>query len=150
MARIGIMTCSNCTQETNCAAVVCLGDLRKRRGFFETYRDEEKIDLIGIISCAGCPTLAAPEKILRRVKALAQYRLDALHFSYCMTTLCPFLKKYRTVIAHHYPDLTVVLGTHIPKDKEKFRQDMRELLCPTTFDTQDMNDIIRGTLKKKE
>ncbi|MBW2484236.1 MAG: CGGC domain-containing protein, partial [Deltaproteobacteria bacterium] len=39
MARIGILTCSNCTQETNCAAVVCLGDMRKRRGFFERYRN---------------------------------------------------------------------------------------------------------------
>jgi len=95
MARIGILTCSNCTQDTNCAAVVCLGDMRKRRGFFERYQNDEKLDLIGIINCSGCPTLAAPEKILKRVKALADYRLDALHFSYCMTALCPFLKKYQ-------------------------------------------------------
>ena len=149
MARIGILTCSNCTQETNCAAVVCLGDMRKRRGFFERYRDEEKLDLIGIINCSGCPTLAAPEKILKRVKALAAYRLDALHFSYCMIALCPFLKKYQAVVKEAYPDLEIVLGTHIPKDKDQFRQDVRELLCPTVSATQDMNDIIKGTLKKK-
>jgi predicted metal-binding protein len=149
MARIGILTCSNCTQETNCAAVVCLGDLRKRRGFFERYRTDDKLDLIGIINCAGCPTLAAPEKILKRVKALAQYGLDALHFSYCMTALCPFLNKYRAVIAELYPDLTVVMGTHIPKDNEKFRDDIKELLCPTYAEIQDMNDIIRAALKKK-
>lgn len=41
MARIGILTCSNCTQDTNCAAVVCLGDMRKRKGFFERYKDEK-------------------------------------------------------------------------------------------------------------
>ena len=150
MARIGILTCSNCTQDTNCAAVVCLGDMRKRRGFFERYQDDEKLDLIGIISCAGCPTLAAPEKILKRVKALAEYKLDALHISYCMTALCPFLKKYQAVIAEAYPDLEIVLGTHIPKDKEQFRKDVRELLCPTFSEVQDMNDIIRGRLKKKE
>jgi predicted metal-binding protein len=150
MARIGILTCSNCTQETNCASVVCLGDMRKQRGFFERYRNEEKLDLIGIINCAGCPTLAAPEKILRRVKALAEYRLDALHFSYCMTALCPFLKKYQSVIAKAYPDLEVVLGTHIPKDKEQFRNDVKELLCPTVSEIQDMNDIIMGKLKKKD
>ena len=98
MARIGILTCSNCIQETNCAAVVCLGDMRKRRAFFERYKDEEKLDLIGIINCAGCPTIAAPEKILKRVKALAEYRLDALHFSFCVTALCPFLKNYEKVI----------------------------------------------------
>lgn len=150
MARIGILTCSNCTQDTNCAAVVCLGDMRKRKGFFERYQDDEKLDLIGIISCAGCPTLAAPEKILKRVKALAEYKLDALHISYCMTALCPFQKKYQAVIAEAYPDLEIVLGTHIPKDKEQFRKDVRELLCPTFSEVQDMNDIIRGRLKKKE
>ena len=149
MARIGILTCSNCTQETNCASVVCLGDMRKRRGFFERYQDDEKLDLIGIINCAGCPTLTAPEKILKRVKALAEYRLDALHFSFCMTALCPFLKKYQAVIAKTYPDLEVVLGTHIAKDKKLFRQDVKELLCPTVSDVQDMNDLIMGTFKGK-
>jgi predicted metal-binding protein len=150
MARIGILTCSNCTQETNCAAVVCLGDMRKRRGFFDRYKDEEKLDLIGIINCAGCPTLAAPEKILKRVKALETYKLDALHLSYCMTALCPFLKKYQAVIAAAYPDLKIVLGTHIPKDNKQFREDVKELLCPTVSDVQDMNDIIKGTMKKQK
>ncbi|HKJ14237.1 MAG: CGGC domain-containing protein [Desulfobulbaceae bacterium] len=149
MARIGILTCSNCTQDTNCASVVCLGDMRKRRGFFERYQNDEKLDLIGIINCAGCPTLAAPEKILKRVKALADYKLDALHLSYCMTALCPFLNKYQAVIAQAYPDLEIVSGTHIPKDKMQFRSDVKELLCPTVSVVQDMNDIIKGTLQKK-
>ena len=149
MARIGILTCSNCTQETNCAAVVCLGDMRKRKGFFERYENDERLDLIGIINCSGCPTLAAPEKILKRVRALAEYRLDALHLSYCMTALCPFLKKYQAVIAAAYPDLEIVPGTHMPKDKEQFRADVRELLCPAAAETQDMNDLIKGTMKKK-
>ncbi|MDH3330738.1 MAG: CGGC domain-containing protein [Desulfobulbaceae bacterium] len=149
MARIGILTCSNCTQDTNCASVVCLGDMRKRRGFFERYQNDEKLDLIGIINCSGCPTLAAPEKILKRVKALADYKLDALHLSYCMTALCPFLNKYQAVIAQAYPDLEIVSGTHIPKDKMQFRSDVKELLCPTVSVVQDMNDIIKGTLQKK-
>ena len=68
-----IITCMNCTQDANCAAVVCLGDLRKRRGFFEGYPQDEPLDLVGLISCAGCPTVTAPEKILRRVKALADF-----------------------------------------------------------------------------
>lgn len=148
MARIGILTCSNCTQDTNCASVVCLGDMRKRRGFFERYQNDEKLDLIGIINCSGCPTLAAPEKILKRVKALADYKLDALHLSYCMTALCPFLNKYQAVIAQAYPDLEIVSGTHIPKDKMQFRIDVKELLCPTVSVVQDMNDIIKGTLQK--
>ncbi len=149
MARIGILTCSNCTQDLNCASVVCLGDLRKRKGLFATYKKEAPLDLIGIISCAGCPTLAAPEKILKRVKALAGYRLDALHFSYCMTVLCPFIKKYEKIIRETYPEITLVHGTHTPRDKSKFREEVEELLYPAVCVPQDMNDVIQRTVKRK-
>ena len=148
MARIGILNCSNCTQETNCAAVVCLGDMRKRRGFFERYKNETSLDLVGIINCSGCPTLAAPEKILKRVKSIISYKIDALHFSYCITALCPFAKKYEKVIHEAYPELKIILGTHVPKDKSKFRNDMKELLCPTVNNVQDMNNMIMGNLIK--
>jgi len=147
MARIGILTCSNCAQETHCAGVVCLRDMRKREGFFEAYSVDEPLELIGIINCAGCPTLAAPEKILSRVRALAEYRLDALHLSYCMTALCPFITKYQRIIREAYPDLAVVVGTHKPIDVEEFRRGVRELLCPTIQHRQDMNDMVLGTLQ---
>lgn len=146
MARIGILTCSNCTQESNCASVVCLGDMRKRRGLFARYAADPQLDLIGIINCAGCPTLAAPEKILKRVNALVAYRLDALHLSFCMTALCPFVTKYAKVIAAAHPGLELVMGTHVPKDKEEFRHGVKELLCPSVNKVQDMNDMILGRL----
>jgi len=145
MARIGILACGNCTQELNCASVVCLGDLRKRRGLFARYAEVEQLELIGLISCAGCPTLAAPEKILRRVRALTDYRIDALHFSYCMTALCPFLSKYEKIIQERHPTLTLVSGTHIPKEKGEFRRQVGELLCSRAA-SLDMNDLICGRL----
>jgi predicted metal-binding protein len=123
--------------------------MRKRRGFFDRYAKEKELHLIGIINCAGCPTIAAPEKILQRVNALAGYKLDALHFSYCMTALCPFIKKYQKVIIQAFPDLEIVFGTHLPKDNKDFRQGVKELLCPTVHKAQDMNDLIKGTLKTK-
>ena len=150
MARIGIVTCSNCTQDANCASVVCLGDLRKRRGLFRQYDDDDKLELIGIINCAGCPTIAAPEKILKRTKSLTQYRLDALHFSYCMTALCPFLKKYEKIIQEQYPDLQIVHGTHEPRDKALFQTEFKEIICPTVSIPLDMNDAIMGRLKLQE
>lgn len=150
MARIGILTCSNCTQETNCASVVCLADMRKRRGFFEQYSQDEPLDLIGIINCAGCPTLAAPEKILKRVRALAEFRLDALHLSFCMVALCPFIKPYTTLIKREFPDINIVMGTHNPVDRDHFTRGVKELLCQTLARPQTMNDLIRGTLKIPE
>jgi len=150
MARIGILTCSNCTEETNCAAVVCLADMRKRNGFFDRYGKDEPLDLIGMISCAGCPTVAAPEKILRKVQALAAFKIDALHFSFCMTALCPFLGKYAEVIRKVYPDMTLVEGTHKPVDKPHFQKSVKEILCPTVIRPQTMNDVVKGTLKLPE
>jgi len=147
MARIGILTCSNCTQDTNCASVVCLGDMRKRRGFFEQYPQDEPLDLIGIINCAGCPTLAAPEKILKRVRALAEFRIDALHLSFCMVALCPFIKPYTTLIKGQFPDINIVMGTHRPADRSHFVRGVRELLCQTLTPPQTMTDLIRGTIK---
>jgi len=147
MARIAILTCSNCTQDSNCESVVCLGDMRRRRGFFEPYPKDKPLDLIGIINCAGCPTLAAPEKILKRVRAVAEFRLDALHLSFCMVTLCPFLKAYTALIKREFPDINIVMGTHRPAERDRFVRGVKELLCQTLAGTQTMNDLIRGTLK---
>lgn len=147
MARIGIVTCSNCTQDTNCASVVCLADMRKRKAFFERYSKDEPLDLIGIISCAGCPTLSAPEKILRRVRAIAEFKLDALHFAYCMTALCPFISKYEKIIHQEYPGLEIVPGTHKPLDKAMFQKAVKELLAPTVSCPQTMVDLMKGRLR---
>jgi predicted metal-binding protein len=147
MARIAILTCSNCTQDSNCASVVCLGDMRKRRGFFASYPQDEPLDLIGMINCAGCPTLAAPEKILKRVRAVAEFRLDALHLSFCMVALCPFIKSYTALIKREFSGINIVMGTHQPADRELFKQGVKELLCQSLARPQTMNDLIRGTLK---
>ncbi len=141
MARIGIITCSNCTQDLDCASVVCLGDLRKRRGFFTEYPTSEKLELIGIINCAGCPTVNAPQKLLRRVRAIAEFKIDAIHFSFCMTALCPFKEKYVTVIKEVYPDIKLVMGTHSPRDVKEFQEEVRNLLCASRAGCA---DLIKG------
>jgi predicted metal-binding protein len=150
MARIGILTCSNCTQETNCASVVCLGDMQKRQGLFSQYPPDEPLDLIGIINCAGCPTLAAPEKILKRVRAVAEFRIDALHLSFCMVTLCPFVNSYINLIKREFPGIIIVKGTHRPTDRDQFHRGVKELLCQTLTRPQTMNDLIRGIIKIPE
>ncbi len=141
MSGIGILTCSNCTQELDCASVVCLGDLRKRKGFFQRYESDEDLILVGIINCAGCPTLGAPEKILRKVKSLAAFRIDAIHLSYCVTALCPFKKKYVEIIHSAHPGIEVVEGTHVPRDFSVFQKDVGAALCAQK---ESMTDIIKA------
>lgn len=146
MARIGILTCSNCTQEMDCAAAVCLGDMRKGKGFFERYRDEDAPVLVGIINCAGCPTLGAPEKILRKVKSLAAFQVEAIHLSYCVTALCPFKKKYIAVIKASYPSIDIVEGTHTPRDFSVFQQEVRAGLCSPRGSMTDIIQARRATV----
>ncbi|MEW5953600.1 MAG: CGGC domain-containing protein [Bacillota bacterium] len=143
MARIGILTCSNCTQELDCASVVCLGDLRKRKGFFEEYSTGKPLELVGIISCAGCPTVNAAQKILRRVRSIIEFRIDALHFSYCMTAVCPFKEKYAKIIQEAYPEVKLVMGTHSPRDYNTFQNEVKGLLCTNRLS---MTDLIKGRL----
>lgn len=112
MARIGILNCSNSTQDLGCSSASCLSDLRKRRGAFAAYPESEPLDLVGIINCPGCPTLAGYDKLLHRIRSLTEFKIDTLHLSYCLKTLCPFTEKYVKALESTLPHIRVVRGTH--------------------------------------
>ncbi|MBI4863023.1 MAG: CGGC domain-containing protein [Candidatus Riflebacteria bacterium] len=114
MARIGIVTCSNTTQDMGCSSVGCLADLRSRGGHFEHYPKDAPLELIGIVSCAGCPTIVGAEKILDRIRGLVAVGVEAIHLAACVVHLCPFKKRYEDVIRQRFPHLSVVAGTHAP------------------------------------
>lgn len=98
MSRIGVLTCSNATQELGCSSVSCLADFRKRKGSFDQYPHEEKLTLVGIINCPGCSTLVGPDKLLQRVRGLTDFSVDAIHFSFCIKALCPSQEKYKRAL----------------------------------------------------
>ncbi|MHB8808710.1 MAG: CGGC domain-containing protein [Desulfobulbaceae bacterium] len=138
MARLGILTCSNATQDLGCSSVSCLADFRKRRGTFAQYPEEEKLTLVGIINCPGCPTLTGPDKLLKRIKALTEFKVDTIHFTYCMKALCPFKNMYKKALEEAFPGLKIVIGTHeehVPP--EEYRQRVKKLFsqeCKTMVD----------------
>jgi len=145
MARIGILTCTNSTQDLGCSLVSCLADLRKRRGAFAEYPPEEKLTLMGIINCPGCPTLSGPEKLLQRIRALTEFGVDTIHFTYCMKALCPFKEKYKTALEEAFPAIRIVIGTHEEHlTPEEYRRRVKKLFCQPR---KTMVDII---LKKDE
>ncbi len=128
MARIGILTCTNATQDLGCSSASCLADLRKRRGAFAAYPTNEPLDLIGIINCPGCPTLTGPDKLLQRVRALTDFRVNAIHFSNCVNALCPFKEKYKGTLEQAFPGITVTIGTHQERiTPEEFRGRVKAL-----------------------
>ena len=145
MTKIGILTCSNSIQDMNCASAGCLASMRGRQGGFECYSKDEEIELVGIISCANCPTLAAYDKILLRVKALVEFGAEVIHFAYCVDTLCPFKAKYKAAIKEAYPDIKLVMGTHAAKvTPDQYRAKVKKLLC---HPRQIMADITKGRVK---
>ena len=130
MARIGILTCSNATQDLGCSSVSCLADFRKTKGTFAEYPDNEKLTLTGIINCPGCPTLAGHYKLLQRIRALSEFRVHSIHFSYCIKALCTFKEKYRQALEEAFPRIKIVIGTHEEHvTTEQYRERVKELFC---------------------
>lgn len=145
MARIGILTCSNATQEMGCSSVSCLKTMREREGGFKRYSKEEPLDLVGIINCSGCPTLAGYDKLLERVRALTEFNVDAIHLTYCVDVLCPFKAKYKSLLEENFPDIEIVIGTHESKlTPEQYRKKVHKVLCQPR---ESMVDIIKGKVK---
>lgn len=128
--RIGILTCSNATQDLGCSSVSCLADLRKRKGAFASYPPDEKLDLVGIINCPGCPTVVGPAKLLQRIKSVTEFKVHVIHLSYCILALCPFKIKYIEAIQKNYPDIKVISGTHEEHlTYKEFQTKVNKLFC---------------------
>lgn len=126
--KIGILTCSNTTRILDCPVGACLKDMYDRQGAFAQYKNQE-IELVGVISCNGCPTIAGEEIILPKIETMIYYGANAIHLSYCMTVLCPFIKKYVKVIKENYPQINLISGTHEPhQTDDKFRCDIATML----------------------
>ena len=143
MAKIGILTCSNATQDLGCSSASCLADLRKRKGSFADYPPEEKLTLAGIINCPGCPILTGADKLLARIRGLTEFGVQVIHFSYCIKALCPFKEKYRRALEEAFPHLKVVVGTHEEHvSTEEFRGRVKRLFCQPR---KTMVDVILGT-----
>jgi predicted metal-binding protein len=139
MPRIGILTCSNATQDLGCSSVSCLADLRKRRGAFAGHPAEEPLDLVGVINCPGCPTLTGPDKLLQRIRALTEFRVDVIHFSNCVKALCPFREQYRGALEQEFPKIRIVIGTHQEHvTPEEFRKRVKDLFCRPRMTMVDM------------
>ena len=140
MARIGILTCSNATQDLGCSSVSCLADFRKRKGTFAEYLENEKLTLVGIINCPGCPTLTGPDKLLQRIRALTEFKVDTIHFTYCMKALCPFKEKYKQALEEAFPSIKIVIGTHEEHvTPEEYRKRVKKLFCQSS---KTMVDVI--------
>ncbi len=143
MKKIAIVTCANIKNELSCPAVGCLAYMNTRKGAFERYK-EEGLELVGMTTCAGCPTLLAPDKILTKIKPLVELaEAQVLHLSTCMINICPFIKKYQSIIRKKYPELEIVSGTDDMGEKVLIKLGM----AVKTMLTEGQPDITEEYLK---
>jgi predicted metal-binding protein len=113
MAKIGILTCSNATQDLGCSSYLCFQELNEGGGEFNRYTQKgDKAVIAGIINCAGCPTAHAPEKLLGRIRSLTELGVSAIHFATCVKLLCPFKERYLNMLKENFPEIEFVEGTH--------------------------------------
>lgn len=129
--RIGLINCANAAQDMACSVGGCIGSVQHGGGQFEQYKDDGGSVLVGIVSCAGCPTLHAPEKIINPARSLAVFKPDAIHLSTCMVALCPFIKKYKSVLEERFPEIDIVIGTHgdeMNEELQDFVDAMKEMM----------------------
>jgi len=75
-----------------------------------------EIELAGVISCQGCLGGLAPQAILSKAHSLVHYGTEAIHLTYCMRILCPYVQKYMKILKKAYPKVDIILGTHEPHD----------------------------------
>ncbi|KHK00815.1 CGGC domain-containing protein [Desulfovibrio sp. TomC] len=128
MTDIGILTCSNTTQDVGCSTFGCLRAASEGTGHFAGYADGVRV--VGVINCAGCPGRHAHDKILRRVGALAASGVTAIHLAACMVESCPFVGKYERTIQAAYPELAVVRGTHPQPPAEFLERLQAQMIAP--------------------
>ena len=132
MIRVGIVTCANTTQELACCSHLCLRDLNEGRGTFAAYKENGGAKLVGIVSCAGCPTAVGTGKILGKIRSLVETGVDAIHFANCVVALCPFQSQFKEAIGYSFEDTELVMGTHGSGDKDTvtaFKTIIGEMLC---------------------
>ncbi len=148
MTDIGILTCSNTTQDVGCSAFGCLKAAYASEGAFAAYADGVRV--LGVINCAGCPGKTGHDKILRRVGALAASGVSAIHLSFCMLNTCPFVAKYETAITKAFPELTVVRGTHPELAREIEEPLLQEIGYWQTAPRKTVPEIGRDLRRKLE
>ena len=151
--RVGILTCSNTTQDVACSSFLCLKGVNESEGAFACYKGEGGAQLVGIINYAGCPTATVPEKLLGRVRSLTELRVDAIHLGACMLALCPFKNRYLKVLREKFPGIEFVEGTHQESPgvtAEMFVDAMKQMLTQPHQTMADVTKVLISQMSTAE
>jgi hypothetical protein len=83
--------------------------------------------------------LTGPDKLLQRIRALTEFRVEVIHFANCVKALCPFKEQYKKALNEAFPEITIVIGTHQEHiTPEEFRKRVKKLFCQPRKNMVDM------------
>lgn len=105
--KIGIIICD---RYRSCAGGKCFRAAREREGGFSAYSADEPLEVVGFVSCGGCPggnVEYAPEEMVRN-------GAEAIHLATGLVVgypPCPYTSYFRDFIRSRY-GIPVVVGTH--------------------------------------
>jgi predicted metal-binding protein len=105
--KIGIIICA---RYADCAGGKCLRAMRERAGGFSYYPADDPLELVGWVSCGGCPgpnIEHAPQEMIRN-------GAEAIHLATGFVVgypPCPWLDYFRDFIERRFA-VPVVVGTH--------------------------------------
>jgi len=137
--KIGIIICDRYRM---CAGGKCLRALKNKEGAFSIY-NETQVELVGYVTCGGCPggnVEYAPGEMVKN-GAQVIHLATGLIVGY---PPCPYIKFFRDFIKTGY-GIDVVFGTHpIPQKYYNIHAKLK------TWDSPEWKNIIQPTLTDEE
>jgi predicted metal-binding protein len=107
MMKIGVVICD---RYADCAGGKCFRAARERAGAFARYDRDEPLEVVGFVSCGGCPggTIEhAPAEMIAN-------GAEAIHLATGLVVgypPCPWIDYFKDFIERRF-DVPVVIGTH--------------------------------------
>jgi predicted metal-binding protein len=107
MTKIGIITCQ---RERTCIGGKCFMAIRERAGVFESYPADDPLEVVGFVTCGGCPG----ERLERAPAEMKKYGADEIVLASCFLAgypPCPYLENFVQYI-ESVVGLPAVVGSH--------------------------------------
>ena len=107
MVKIGIMICD---RNRKCTGNKCFKSINERDGAFGEVPREETIEIVGWMTCGGCPG----ERLEFAPADMKKYGAEVIHLATCYLAgypACPYIPDHINYI-ENVVGLPVVVGTH--------------------------------------
>ena len=111
--KVGIIRCMQ--TEDYCPGSVDFAAIRNRKCAFSHVDENENIEVVGFVSCGGCPG----KKILMRSRELQKRGADTIALASCITVgtpigfACPHAEKIKAMLANDLDEsITFLDHTH--------------------------------------